>query len=69
MLDGKINTGYKGHDQFSLMESYLMQKFPIYKTGDEKDKPTGGTRTILWQLGRGEEGKFKFNKVRVYDTQ
>src|SRR5258706_8425504 len=49
MLDGKINTGYKGHDQFSLMESYLLQKFPIYKTGDEKDKPTGGIRSLLYQ--------------------
>ncbi len=69
MLDGKINTGYKGHDQFSLMESYLLQKFPIYKPGDDKDKPTGGTRSLLYQLVRGEEGKFKFSIVRSYDTK
>lgn len=68
MLDGKVNSGYKGHDQFSLMESYLLQKFPIYKPGDEKDKPTGGTRAILYQLGRDADGKYKFNKVRFYDT-
>jgi hypothetical protein len=69
MLDGKVNTGYKGHDQFSLMESYLLQKFPIYKTGDDKDKPTGGTRVLLYQLVRNEDGKFKFNMVRFYDTR
>ncbi|HEX9508982.1 MAG TPA: hypothetical protein VF939_00770 [Puia sp.] len=69
MLDGKVNTGYKGHDQFSLMESYLLQKFPIYKAGDDKDKPTGGTRAILYQLGRDADGKFKFNIVRFYDTR
>ena len=69
MLDGKINTGYKGHDQFSLMESYLLQKFPIYKPGDEKGKPTGGTRSLLYQLVKGEEGKFKFSIVRFYDTK
>jgi hypothetical protein len=69
MLNGKVNKGYKGHDQFSLMESYLQQKFPIYKTGDDKDKPTGGTRVILYQLTRNEEGSgFKFNVVRTYDT-
>lgn len=66
-MDGKINTGYKGHDQFSVMASYLQQKFPIYKAGD-KDAPTGGTRVILYQLVRDDEGKFKFDKVRFYDT-
>jgi hypothetical protein len=69
MLDGKINTGYKGHDQFSLMESYLLQKFPIYRPGDDKDKPTGGIRSLLYQLVRGEDGKFKFSIVRFYDTK
>jgi hypothetical protein len=68
MLNGKVNTGYKGHDQFSLLESYLQQKFPIYKTGDDKDKPTGGTRVILYQMGRNENGGFKFNMIRFYDT-
>ena len=67
-LNGKLNTGYNGHDQFVLMQSYLQQKFPIYKTGDEKNKPTGGTRVILYQLVPGEDGKFKFDMVRFYDT-
>ncbi len=65
-MDGKINTGYKGHDQFSVIASYLQQKFPIYKAGD-KDNPTGGTRVILYQLVRDKEGKFKFDRVRFYD--
>ena len=69
MLDGKVNIGYKGHDQFSLMEGYLLQKFPIYVTGDDKDKPTGGTRVLLYQLGKNETGGFKFNRVRTYDTK
>lgn len=68
MLNGRVNTGYKGHDQFSLMESYLQQKFPIYKAGDDKDNPTGGTRVILYQLSRNPEGGFKFNIVRTFDT-
>jgi hypothetical protein len=69
MLDGKVNGGYKGHDQFSLMEGYLLQKFPIYVAGDNKDKPTGGTRVLLYQLGKNESGGFKFNRVRTYDTK
>jgi hypothetical protein len=68
MMDGKINEGYKGHDQYSLMEGYLLDKFPIYKTGDEKDKPSGGTRVILYQIVADAGERFKFLKVRTYDT-
>lgn len=68
MMDGKLNEGYKGHDQFSLMEGYLLDKFPIYKAGDEKDKPSGGVRVILYQLVPEEGERFKFLKVRNYDT-
>jgi hypothetical protein len=68
MMDGKINEGYKGHDTFSLMEGYLLEKFPIYKAGDDKDNPSGGTRVILYQLVPDEGDRFKFQRVRNYDT-
>jgi len=69
LLDGKLKTGYKGHDQFSLMEGTLMQKFPLYKPGDEADKPTGGNRVIQYQVAKGEDGRLKFKVLRSYDTQ
>jgi hypothetical protein len=69
MLDGKINEGYRGHDQFIRMESYLQQKFPIYKPGDNKDNPTGGTRVVLYQMVKKPEGGFKYDKVRFYDIK
>ena len=68
IMDGKINDGYKGHDKFSLMEGYLLEKFPIYKAGDDKDNPSGGTRVILYQLVPDEGDRFKFQRVRTYDT-
>ena len=68
-LDGKINQGYKGHDKFTLLEGTLLQQFPIYNPGDDKDKPTGGTRTLLYQLGKGQGGGYKFNRIRFYDTK
>lgn len=67
MMDGKINTGYKGHDEFSLLEGYLMQKFPIYKPGDDKNKPTGGTRSALYKMVP-DNGGFKFNLIRASDS-
>jgi hypothetical protein len=68
VMDGKINEGYKGHETFSLMEGYLLEKFPIYKAGDDKESPSGGTRVILYQLVPEEGDRFKFQKVRTYDT-
>jgi hypothetical protein len=67
--DPKVNKGYKGHDSFSLLEGTLIQRFPIFNTGDEKDKPTGGTRTLMYQVGKGDNGGFKFNRLRFYDTK
>lgn len=66
-LDGKLNSGYKGHDQFSMLEGTLLQKFPVYKPGDT-DAPTGGNRVIQYQLSKGESGGYKFTVLRSYDT-
>jgi hypothetical protein len=67
--DPKVNKGYKGYDKFSLLEGTLLQQFPVYNPGDEKDKPTGGTRTLMYQVGKGENGGHKFNRIRFYDTK
>jgi hypothetical protein len=67
-LNGKISQGYKGHDKFYLMEGSLMQKFPIYKPGDDKDKPTGGNRVIQYQMANADNGRYKFELLRFYDT-
>jgi hypothetical protein len=67
-LDGKINTGYKGHDVFSMLEGTVLLRFPIYKTGDKDDAPTGGTRTVQYSISKGESGSYKFNIIRTYDT-
>lgn len=67
--DPKVNKGYKGRDRFSLLEGTLLQRFPIYNTGDADDKPTGGTRTLMYQVTKGEGGGFKFNRIRFYDTK
>jgi hypothetical protein len=68
-MNPKISTGYKGHDQFTLMEGTLLQRFPIYNKDDNKDKPTGGNRVVLYQLAKGERGSYKFNLIKSYDTK
>ncbi len=69
MLDGKLKDGYKGHDEFSLLEGTLIQKFPLFKPGDDKDKPTGGNRVVQYHVVPGEGGGYKFKILRFYDTK
>ncbi len=50
----EINKGYMGHDEFTLIENTLNQRFPIYLEGDTNAKPTGGVRQISYKLVDGE---------------
>ena len=55
--DPKINPGYMGHDEFAVVETRLVQRFPLYKEGDTNANPTGGTRHVANILTRGEAMK------------
>ena len=52
--DSRINSGYQGHDEFSLVENKLRQRFPIYENG----KPTDRTRQVMYTLKDGEAMRF-----------
>jgi hypothetical protein len=68
MLDAKYKDGYRGRDEFSLLEGKLMRKFPIYKP-DDKDGATGGRRVIQYQLSGTEDTGFRFTVQQSYDTK
>lgn len=51
---GGYAAGYMGHDQFSLTDTHLLRRFPIYRPEDRNAKPTGGHRTIRYGLSAGE---------------
>jgi hypothetical protein len=55
-LTGANAQGYRGHDQFQVVESCLARRFPIYKAGDSNAKATGGLRQICYKLKAGEAG-------------
>ena len=63
----QINIGYMGHDQFSLIENNLSQRFPIYEEGDTNAKPTGGIRQVSYKLVEGEAiRKLEIDKISEY---
>lgn len=63
-----INTGYMGHDAFALVETRLMQRFPIYAEGDANANPTGGMRQVTYQLVDGEASR-RFEVQKVMDME
>ena len=49
-------TGYLGHDTFEFADSVLVRTFPIYLPSDTNNKPTGGTKAIIYKLYPREAG-------------
>lgn len=56
-LDGDAAAGYMGHDEFTLVETSLARRFPVYKEGDSNAEPTGTTRQIQYELIDGEASR------------
>lgn len=54
--DKVASKGYMGHDEFAVVESVLVQRFPVYRDTDTNAKPTGGTRQLQYKLVPGEAG-------------
>src|ERR1700761_910228 len=67
-FDGKINSGYRGHDQYTLLEGTDLLRLPLYKQADKDDQPTGGRRVVQYNFTKDENGRYKFNILRTYDT-
>ena len=63
----ELNKGYMGHDEFAIVETTFVQRFPIYNDDDTNSNPTGGTRQIQYKLKDGEASrKFVVDKVIEY---
>ena len=54
--DKVASKGYMGHDEFAVVESVLVQRFPVYRDTDINAKPTGGMRQLQYKLVPGEAG-------------
>lgn len=62
-----LSEGYMGHDEFRVVENYLVQRFPIYKDGDTNAHPTGGIRQITYTLEEGEAMRqFKVKDITTF---
>jgi Periplasmic lysozyme inhibitor of I-type lysozyme len=54
--DKAASKGYMGHDEFAVVESTLVRRFPVYRNNDRNAKPSGGMRQLQYKLVPGEAG-------------
>jgi Periplasmic lysozyme inhibitor of I-type lysozyme len=66
--DAALCKGYMGHDEFRVVETSLVRRFPIYREGDSNANPTGGIRQITYKLVDGEAmRKFEVKEIGESD--
>ncbi len=53
---GEHAKGYRGGDEFAVVEGILGRRFPIYPDDKPESGPTGKTRQIQYKLHAGEAG-------------
>lgn len=66
--DPKLRLGYKGNDEFFLMEGFLVRRFPVY-AAEGVTLPASGTliRQIQYTVVMGERGNLRFKPGRSYE--
>ena len=47
-------NGYRGLDEFAVVENTLVRRFPVYRDSDPDGAPTGGMRQFQYKLKKGE---------------
>ncbi len=63
MKEGEVYDGYRGGDVFTFKEGKLSCTFPVYRPDDPEGKPSGGSRTVEYQLSGGTSG-FRLTPVK-----
>lgn len=53
---GEDGKGYRGGDEFAVVEGVIGRRFPIYPEDGSKTDPTGKIRQIQYRLQAGEAG-------------
>ena len=65
--DMQLCKGYRGKDEFKLVEGVLFRKFPIYDTDTAIKIPTNKVRQIMYRVVAGEKGYLKFKSFKNFD--
>ncbi len=66
--DMVLSKGYRGKDEFKLVEGILFRKFPVFEADTAIKIPTNKVRQILYRVVQGERDSWKFKSFKIFDT-
>lgn len=65
--DMLLSKGYRGKDEFKLVEGILFRKFPVYESDTTIKIPTKKVRQIMYRVVQGERDSWKFKSFKNFD--
>lgn len=55
-FNGEFFNGFMGHNEYRVEKNLFLNTFPVYESGDPNSAPSGGMRTIEYNLLAGKAG-------------
>ncbi len=65
--DSQLSKGYRGQDEYKLVEGVLFRKFPIYDADTAIKIPTKKARQIMYRVMVGDRGVLNFKPFRNFE--
>jgi len=65
--DMVLSKGYRGKDEFKLVEGILFRKFPVFDSDTAIKTPTNKVRQIMYRVVDGERGSLNFKAFKNFD--
>ncbi len=65
--DMVMSKGYRGGDEYKLVEGVLFRKFPIYEADTAIHEPTKKVRQIMYRVIKGDRGVLTFKSFKNFD--
>jgi hypothetical protein len=65
--DMELSKGYRGKDEYKLVEGVLFRKFPVYPADTTIKEPTNKIRQLMYRVVQGERDSWKFKMFKQFD--
>ena len=65
--DAVLSKGYRGFDEYKLVEGILFRQFPIFDADTTIKTPTKKARRIMYKVMAGDRGMLNFKMFKNFD--
>ena len=65
--DAVLSKGYRGFDDYKLVEGILFRQFPIFDTDTTIKTPTKKGRRIMYKVMNGDKGMLNFKVIKTFE--